>query len=770
MSLACREWTFVRRRLAPSARDESEAFRLRLLAALAAGRGTGVRFTLRVRSGPEPLLRLRPDTRGTERWIARSLVPAYDRYAWRAGPTDANVPRSDELEARRLRPWPDPLRPSTGGSTLIDSWLQTLSGLPPGLEIAVEFQPLPTRVISWWSGLARRPEANPVVVGPRRGTPPFAQRPTAAASESNAILAPPGWRVRIRLTLCGSEIARSSLVGFGRMLGTASLSDSGNGFGFVRRIGIPSGAQRASLLSESELGTFFPALDSLGAVMDAPDPWGAASLPLGRTEAGSVVRIPFESEQGRHLAVLGESGMGKSSLVVALARRVSRSHSVIVLDPLGTTARLIDCELPDEVRGRLLRIGPVAAPLRLNALDGIGAPGGPDPVRSERRLSDVVHSLRRVRSGRYTDSSYWGPRLEEVLTRALAAAAAWPGGTLEDAHLLLATQGRLHREVPPSALGPVQELARRIRERPEDAEGARRLLHEIVRNSVLVRMLCAPNPDLDPAELVRPGRVVLVSGDAPRVGESTARYLLSVYLAIIWSEVLARPGRSKIFLILDEAQWFAHESLAEMLRLGRFANLHVVLATQSLASLPETVRESVWTNVADVVAFRGSPEEARELARVSRGLTPDAILSLPRGHAIAFLGKGHSVRWLRTLRRPPGTPPPPEGLGAARADPGEPSDPPGEDAVLCYLRARAAGLSATEPLRVSLAELRSAVDPTGSAIRLVGSRLASAGALLASDHAGGGTVWTIAPERIPPPPSTGPPQDGPDGSSTPQPS
>ncbi len=769
MSVPSRDWKFVPRRLGPPTRDESETFRRRLHAALAAGRGGGVEFSLRARSGPEPSLRLRPGSWSTERWVARSLVPAYDPYSWTAGRAEGEITSREELEARRLRSWPVPLRPEAGGSTLIETWLRTLSGIPPGLEVEADFQPLPAPGHPWWLALPKRSEGYPPTFAVRRRTVLPTRNLPVPTTESNDLPAPPGWRLRIRLRLRGSGVPLSDLPEFGRKLGTASLTDSGNGFEFERRVGVPTRGRRSVLVSESELGTFFPGLDSAGTGTGDLPSVGGASLPLGRTEAGTVVCVPFEPRQGRHLAVLGETGMGKSSLVVALARRIGREHGLIVLDPLGTTARLIERELAPASRDRLLRIGPVGSPLRLNALDGIGSPDGGDTVRSERRLSDVVRSLRRVRSGRYADSSYWGPRLEEMLTRALAAAAAWPGGTLEDAHTLLATHGRLHREIPPVALAPVQELSRRIRERPDDAEGARRLLHEIVRSGVLVRMLCSPTPDLDPADLVRPGRVVLVSGDAPEVGESTARYLLSVYLAIVWSEVLARSDSSKIFLILDEAQWFAHESLAEMLRLGRFANLHVVLATQSLGSLPETVRESVWTNVADIVAFRGSPEEARELARVARGLTVDSILSLPRGHAVTLLGKGQSVRWLRTLRLPERVPSAPEGTGAGTPDPGGRGVPPAVETVLRLLRNRAAGLAGASRLEVSLAELRSAVDPSGAAVRQVGSLLASAGALVNSEHGGEGTVWTIAPERIPPP-TARPPEFGPDGSSAPQPS
>jgi hypothetical protein len=364
-----------------------------------------------------------------------------------------------------------------------------------------------------------------------------------------------------------------------------------------------------------------------------------------------------------------------------------------------------------------------------------------------------------------------------MLTRAVRAAAALPNGTLTDAHLLLESGGRLPRNPPPSAMGPIRELADRIRDRPEDAEGARRLLHEIVRSPVLEQMLCSRSPDLRPSSLVEPGRIVVVSGEAGVVGESTARYLLSVYLALVWSEALARASRAKLFVVLDEAQWFSHESLAEMLQLGRSANLHVVLATQAVGSLPSPVAESVWTNVADFVAFRGSPEETREFARAARGVSTESILSLPRGHAVVLLGKGHATHWLRTLRLPdpsprekPGEPRTERRPPAANATPTPPLPLVTAEEVLAVVRGRARLLPADAPLRISLEELRQTVDPSGLAIRRAGSLLGQAGAILASEKLEGGTVWTLSTARIPAPRSPVQDEDCTGDAGPPQPS
>lgn len=479
-------------------------------------------------------------------------------------------------------------------------------------------------------------------------------------------------------------------------------------------------------------------------------------LPLGRAVTGRVVGIPVESGQGRHLTVLGETGMGKSSTLVAVARKASTLGGVVLFDPLGETARSFWADLPPYGRSHATWVSPTEPASAINALEGVGR-SEEDPVLSDRRLNDLVHALRRVRSGRYADSGYWGPRLEEMLTRALRAAARFPEGTLADAHTLLETGARTHRVIPPSAQEDVRELSDRIRQRPDDAEGARRLLYEVIRSPVLHRMLCERHPSAHVRDLVQPGRIAVISGDASTVGESVARYLLAVYLALVWSELLARASTAKTFVVLDEAQWFSHESLAEMLRLARRRNVHVVLATQTVGSLPETVADAVWTNVSDFVAFRGSPEEARELSRATPGISAEEILALPRGHAAVLLGKGNSVDWLRTAGRPPpsaegerdGTRPPDSSPGDGGVGAGLEEPPASAERVLEWIRARANSLTSGENLRVDLSELRKRVDPSGRALRQVGANLGRAGALLSSERTNSGAVWVVDPKRIP---------------------
>ena len=749
-------WAFRPRLGVDPRNDDGLVFRSRLTAAMRAGHAVDVSFRITLRSGPAPSLRLYPQDPSSARWVARVLALAYERHQWRWTREDSPPISSPERWiGRRSRSWPEPFRPGADPVATLDGVVLSLSGLPEGTRCDWSFRPIAMAHRAWWEAERQAPEPSPRRVGYGPSSVPMP--PTTPQEGSDR---PLFWKVRTEVA-CDPAFRGRAV----RAVESATRSARGNGLRF--------GPRR---WWESEPGVGFPMAES-EVVQTLPTPacpaWGEAEsrgshrsviLPLGRTVSGAVVGPTVEAEQGRHLAVLGETGMGKSSLLVAISRRVAAGSGLILFDPLGETARAVRAQLPESMADRVMWIEPGEG-RGLNALDSIASDSAGGAARQERQLNDLVHSLRRVRSGRYADSGFWGPRLEEMLTRALRAAAAFPGGTLVDAHTLLASGGRGFRAVPPEASEVVRELGDRIRSRPEDADGARRLLYEVTRSPVLVRMLCDARPALRAAELVVPGRVVLLAGDAAEVGEATARYLLSVYLALVWSHLLARPGGSKTFVVLDEAQWFVHESLSEMLRLGRRRNVHVVLATQSIASLPEGVSDAVWTNVSDFVAFRGSPDEAREFSRAARGIAAESILSLPRGEAALLLGKGTSAHWIRTIRIPGppiggADPPPaarpeesPDRHSASTLTPCAPANEVGTraagvDQVLSAIAKRMDRSADENPVRVSLEELRHEVDPTGGAVRAAGGILGRTGAIVRTGRDEDGACWWLDRSRF----------------------
>jgi Helicase HerA, central domain len=737
----------------PPSGGRPEAARLApaLEGALRAAHGADVRLELRLARHPAPELSVSFDRPAGRRWFERAFVGTYPSGAWRRQSRHEGPADPLRWEGRRVG-LPGEVGPSPPErGALLGAFDAALAAWGGCASLTATFRPVPR---SRLAGLERWFSHGPSPAGP--GIPSPRTKGLARTADPRPP-APDPWLWSASLDLRSERTPRATESDSATFRSAGSALD-GRPWEFS-----PAPTDRPpkirSLFTDRELLAWLPGPEQLfGPATSRP---AAGDVPLGRDLLGQPTSLPVDPGEGRHFALLGETGMGKSSLLVAIATRAARRGGVVLLDPLGETAELLARELRRS--GRSYRwISPTAEGVEANALAGLHDALAVEPVRGQQLLEAIVQALRRVRSGRYVASPFWGPRLEEMLVLAVRAAGV-AEGTLEDAHDLLTRAGTGRRIGPERRLPEVAELAERVVDRPDDAEGARRLLREIVGNPTLRRLLCSRAPVLRFDELVAPDAVVLVSGDAATVGEGTARYLLASYLALLWAELLRRPGRPKTFVLLDEAQWFAHEGLNELLRLARRRNVHVGLATQSLASLEESVREAVRTNVADLVVFRSGAEEARDLARAIAGLEPEQLVALPRGRAAVLLGKGERLAWVRTAVLP-GDPRACDALGGVGGAASAPEPPavlreepltePGatESALLARWGSPSAPRDLSGLVEVRVAELRRLERLDEPAIRALGGRLGRSRALVRSEHGPLGAVWWVDPARLAPAP------------------
>ena len=765
-------WWEFRGRVDPMHREGLELFRRRLRSALRVGHGLSVRFVLRWEGGRGARVLVGARDRTTQRWVVDLLSTSFDSGPW------------PEVEVEVERAARDGVRfavPSPGFSPGVPSDLDEpawgdvaaagLAHLPRGTSVEWEYRSAPRAArASSPTDLAAFERVPP---GHRVRVPPAPER--QVADERLRAGWDLAWAGRGTLRGPGASDRTGPLGTESRTLSAFAHHPGNAGVTFRRPWPILRSAPPWFILGESELVGAFPSPWARPARLLLNGPSAGAPIWVGPEGRPGSVALPTDPGNGRHLVVLGETGMGKSSLLVRLGIQASRRASVVLMDPVGDTGERFLDALPPSALTRTVWISPSRSVVGLNALAPPPSPRDPESER-DRRVSDLVDALRRVRSHRYGDTPFWGPRIEESVTLALTAAAAYPHGTIETAQRLLERAGRSAGAVPEPARSPVAELKERIAQRPEEVDGARRLLGEITRSPVLRRLLCDPSPRWSMARALEPGWITVVTGDAAQVSEGNARYLLAVELALLWSAVVARPTPGKVFVLMDEAHWFAHESAAEMFRMGRRYNLHVVLATQALQSLPEGVREAALTNAADFVLFRGSPAEAREIARWVPAVSAERLLALPRGHAAVLIDKGRALEWalvpglplsgrsqerlsevaLRSTEAfgtPEGSGTEPAGPRAERSDGrSQPSITTGSDQreMRILLEAVVAQTEAEGVARVPLNFLRVAGrDPDGLTLRPIGRELKGSGDLLRTLREAEGSVWLVrSPLRL----------------------
>lgn len=715
----------------------------RLFEALRVAAGLGAQVELRWTAGRHGGVEIRAGDGATARWVEGSLLAAYPDGTWVRG-----EPLGDpELPARAVA-----AARSGDGSSFRERTLES----PPWADAAMAaLLALPDCAVVRWRlraiGVPSPTGFSPVPLVAPLGTrlPPTPRSQLEVEDRRLRRAAGAVWELRGEL-FGGSEASWPAAAG---AVAAASRAERGNGLVWHP---VPRLWRRAApvvRLDAAEVAAMFPSATARVPLPTFATARAATSIVLGRNDRGAATAITIDPGEGRHLLVLGETGMGKTTALLGAAVRATALGGVVLLDPIGDTCRRFLDRLPPAALGRVDWISPTLSPIGVNALRGAARPG----PEGERSLPDLVQALRRVRAGRYADSPFWGPRVEEMVTLSLRAAACYPDGTIRTAaELLDAAVGHVGR-VPPAAERAVQALVDRVRSRPDEVDGARRVLEEVVGSPTLERMLASPRATYSVAERARAGAIVLVSGDAAEVGESTSRVLLAVHFAILWSDLLAPGVARKVFVLADELPWYAHDAAAQMWRLARRFNVHLWATTQSLAALPEPVREAALTNSADTLVFRGSPDDAREIARWTATVPGELLLRLAAGEAALLRGKGadpervrvdlgdvpsRPARWLAVADRcRPFAPPPEDEARDSRRPEPEPDGDSVED-LLLLLWAGALAEPAASSVTVVLEDLRAVLDGRPETVRAAGQRLAATAGFRASDGPAG-REWSV---------------------------
>ncbi len=143
-------------------------------------------------------------------------------------------------------------------------------------------------------------------------------------------------------------------------------------------------------------------------------------LCLGARISGASVTLASEARR-RHLYIVGQTGTGKSTLLLNLiAQDLATGAGLALLDPHGDLAEAVLLHIPRARSNDLVYMNPADSerPIGFNPLSAV--PEDLKPIVAD----GVVSAFRHV----WPDS--WGPRLDYILTNAVRALLDVPGGTL----------------------------------------------------------------------------------------------------------------------------------------------------------------------------------------------------------------------------------------------------------------------------------------------------------------------------------------------------
>jgi Type IV secretion-system coupling protein DNA-binding domain len=361
-----------------------------------------------------------------------------------------------------------------------------------------------------------------------------------------------------------------------------------------------------------------------------------------------------EDDRRRHFYVVGQTGVGKTSLLVNMIRQdMEAGEGICFIDPHGDAIEEVLKFVPWRRSNDLIYINPadMAFPVAYNSLYNV-------PPDDRPRVADnIVEAMRSV----WWDS--WGPRMEWQLVnfvRTLLDASSSLIG-LNHISTNAAFREKCIRSVrDPSVLAFWdfwEGLKPNVRQ-----DWIAPILNKVGRlvGSPAVRNILGQSEStIDIRRAMDEKRILLVNLSKGKLGDENAHLLGALLVSGIVQAALSRSDipeseRVPFHLYVDEFQSFSTRTFETALSEARKYALTVCAANQFTSQLPESLRNAVLGNVGNVISFRVGADDPPLLGR-HLDIAPQALQDLSnyqaRGRFIVG-GRVTEAMFLETLPPP----------------------------------------------------------------------------------------------------------------------
>lgn len=329
--------------------------------------------------------------------------------------------------------------------------------------------------------------------------------------------------------------------------------------------------------------------------------------------------MPFglkRSDRGRHLYILGQTGVGKSGLLELLT--ISDIHSPFgfaVIDPHGDYALNVLRRIPAARANDVIYFNPadVEFPIAFNPMEVT------DPKLRTHTASELIGVLKRMFES-------WGPRLEYILRYCLLALLEYPDATMLDITRILTDKG-FRKDVMTHVADPVVrnfwEVEFATWNDKFAAEAVAPVLNKVgafTANPLVRNIIGQPKSSFNIRHIMDERKILIVNLSRGQVGEDNAALLgallvTKVQLASMSRSDIPASERIPFYLYVDEFQHFATDSFATILSEARKYALNLTVANQYIAQMSQDVKDAVFGNVGSMIAFRMGADDARSMQK-----------------------------------------------------------------------------------------------------------------------------------------------------------
>ncbi len=338
-------------------------------------------------------------------------------------------------------------------------------------------------------------------------------------------------------------------------------------------------------------------------------------------------------DRRKHFYLLGKTGVGKSTVFKNMfIADILRGDGACLVDPHGETVEELLDYIPKERIKDVVYFNPTDTqyPIGFNLLE----------LRDKSQRDLVADGVVEVFKKQFGDS--WGPRLQYILTNAVATALEAQGTTLLSVMRLL-TDRNYRKFVLKQVNDPIlykfwteeyAQMSQNSKLLSETLSPIQNKVGRFISSAVTRNIIGQVKSTIDLRDVMDNQKILLVNLAQGKLGEETASLLGGMLITRLQSTALERVDvpfdeRKDFFLFVDEFQNFATDSFAKILSEARKFKLDLTMTNQYIDQLPLTVRQAIFGNVGTLGSFVVSQSDASVLEKeFAPNVSCDDLVSL----------------------------------------------------------------------------------------------------------------------------------------------
>lgn len=331
-----------------------------------------------------------------------------------------------------------------------------------------------------------------------------------------------------------------------------------------------------------------------------------------------------EADRYRHLYVVGQTGTGKSGMLVELARQdIINGNGLCVVDPHGDLVEKLLGHVPKERLGDVIYFDPgnLERPMGINMLEF-------DPAHPEQKTF-IINELISIFDKLYNLKETGGPMFEQYFRNAVNLVMDDPesGSTLMEITRVFTDEKYRAYKLAKTSNIPVINFWKDQAEKAGGEAELRNIVPYIVSktdvfitNDYMRPIIGQQKSAFNFRQVMDNKKILLVNLAKGRLGDINANLLGLIIVGRLLIAALSRTDiaedqRTPFYLYIDEFQNFSTDSIATILSEARKYRLALIIAHQFIAQLREEIRDAVFGNIGSIVSFRVGADDAEFLEK-----------------------------------------------------------------------------------------------------------------------------------------------------------